>query len=300
MCQRYTSYMWITYALAAAGLNVFENLLRRLRKGYADPLLFAWLIYSFAAPISVAAFFLGGGEVVAFSANTYLLFASIVVICAITAVALVKAFQSSEVSLIVPILTFLPAFLVVSGYVMLGELPSTVGLVGVLLTVVGAYYIHAVGARAGILTPIKNLGRDLGSLLMLMSVFLWSISTNLEKQLYVSGHSAEFISMVIYVGIWVVLSALIIVMRKKGVIKILQSYWLVLLGIALSSVIIYILQTKAVGTAPTVSYAMAIKRLDVPLTVIAAWAVYREAHFTRRLAGGSIMVIGAWLIYFYG
>ncbi len=291
--------MWILLALIAALLNVAENMLRRLRKGYADPLQFAWLIYSFGAPISVVPFLLSGssGHVQHLDMPYFI---AIVTICAVTAVMLARAFQISEVSLLVPILTFLPVFRLATSYLMLGEIPSVVGIVGVIVIVAGAYYIHAVGRQKSVWMPLVNIYKDMGSMLVLGCVFLWSISTNIEKKMYVQGYSAELIAMIMYVGVWVILSVVILIKKQIGLKEVIKKYWGVAAFIALISVAIFIIQTVAIGTAPSVSYAIAIKRLDVPLSVLAGWVFYREMYVKRRLVGAIAMCAGAVLIYLWG
>ena len=56
-----------------------------------------------------------------------------------------KAIQRSPLSLTLPFLAFTPAFMLLTGFVVLGEFPNGWGMAGVILTTVGSYVLYIEG-----------------------------------------------------------------------------------------------------------------------------------------------------------
>src|SRR3989338_9209682 len=74
-----------------------------------------------------------------------------------------------------------PLFLVITSYLILGELPDTSGFIGILFVVTGAYLLNIHTVRQGIFEPLRAIGREKGAILMIAVAFIFSISSNLGK-----------------------------------------------------------------------------------------------------------------------
>src|SRR5258708_15447404 len=72
------------------------------------------------------------------------------------------ALQASPLSLCVPFLAFTPIFVIGTGYFMLGELPSTAKLAGVVLVVVGSLVMHRKLVAVSWLEPVRAVVREKG------------------------------------------------------------------------------------------------------------------------------------------
>lgn len=92
------------------------------------------------------------------------------------------SFKSSPLSLTVPFMAFTPAFVLLTGYLFLGEVPSLAGGFGVLVTVAGGYLLHA-ERNSSIWAPFKAIMRERGSMLMLASALVWSVASVMGKKL---------------------------------------------------------------------------------------------------------------------
>ncbi|MEK6949824.1 MAG: EamA family transporter, partial [Nanoarchaeota archaeon] len=93
----------------------------------------------------------------------------------------IKAIKISQISLVVPLLSFTPAFLVVISFLMLREIPTLIGFLGIALVVAGAYILNLKNLNGSILEPIKSVFREKGSMYMLIVAFLFSITSSLSK-----------------------------------------------------------------------------------------------------------------------
>jgi drug/metabolite transporter (DMT)-like permease len=96
---------------------------------------------------------------------------------------LMKALQVSSMSLCIPFMAFTPVFLIGTGYVMIGELPSWVKLLGVGLIVIGSLAMHRRLFAEGWSAPIKAIMREKGSRYILLVAFILSVTNPIEKRL---------------------------------------------------------------------------------------------------------------------
>ena len=53
-----------------------------------------------------------------------------------------RALGSGDMSLVSPMLAFTPVFLILTSFLMLGEVPSVTGVLGILIVVVGSYVLN--------------------------------------------------------------------------------------------------------------------------------------------------------------
>jgi drug/metabolite transporter (DMT)-like permease len=93
------------------------------------------------------------------------------------AVLFVQAVKVSPLSLVVPMLAFTPAFAVLTGYLLVGEVPAPLQLAGIGLVVTGALAL-TFGRRAG---GGRGL-REPGVWMMLTVALLWACTIALDKQ----------------------------------------------------------------------------------------------------------------------
>lgn len=93
----------------------------------------------------------------------------------------VYSLRRSDMSLVAPLTSLTPLFMVPIAGLALGEWPSPLGVAGVLVIVAGAYLLNVSDRTAGPLAPILALARDPGARAMLAVAFLWSISATFDK-----------------------------------------------------------------------------------------------------------------------
>ena len=96
-----------------------------------------------------------------------------------------RALVTTDLSLSVPMLAFTPVFLILTSFLILGELPSPAGAAGILLVATGAYLLNLEyrdGSPCSLTGPFLRLRRDRGIQAMLLVSFLYSISVNYDKR----------------------------------------------------------------------------------------------------------------------
>jgi len=126
----------------------------------------------------------------------------------------VRALSISPLSLTIPFLAFTPLFMLLTGWVVLREVPNAQGVAGILLIVAGAYAINIDKIRGGVLAPFKAIAREPGSRLMLIVAFIWSISSVYDKVATVNSSPAFYSSFFSVVYGLIYIPLLVIGLRK--------------------------------------------------------------------------------------
>jgi drug/metabolite transporter (DMT)-like permease len=202
------------------------------------------------------------------------------------------SFKSSPLSLTVPFMAFTPAFVLVTGFVALGETPSMLGCLGVLVTVAGGYLLYA-EKDAGIWAPFKAVLRERGSMLMLAAALVWSVASVMGKQLIL-------LSSPLYAGCVFSLThnlALLVFLALIGQVRLRELRPRVghALGLGLCLYLHIICHFAAVAMT-TVAYMLSIKRLNGLFALGFERLVFKQPLPLHRLHGTAWMTAGAVII----
>lgn len=206
-----------------------------------------------------------------------------------------KAIKDSDLSKCIPVLAFLPVFLLFTSSFMLNEKVGALGIFGVVLIAAGSYVLNIQGAKEGILTPFALLFKDKGPRIMLIISLIYSITSNYDK-IGVRSSSAFFWIFAINGYIALLLFPLLILVIKKSD----NFTWnfkpvLQITPVALINLAALIFQMVAVGRT-LVSYVISIKRLNTVFSVLIGYFIFKEKRIHEKLIGVAIMLMGVILI----
>ena len=93
-----------------------------------------------------------------------------------------KAIKVSPLSLTIPFLSFTPVFMILTGFLVLGEVPNKWGVFGIGFVVAGSYALHSAEVTHGYLAPFRAIFKEPGSWLMLIVSLLYSVLAVLGKK----------------------------------------------------------------------------------------------------------------------
>lgn len=203
----------------------------------------------------------------------------------------IRAIRVSPLSLTLPFLALTPAFLVVTGWVFLGESLGACGVSGILLVVAGSYVINLSHAGRDVFGPFRAIAREPGTRLMVLVAFLYSLTSVLGKVLI--QHSSPTYFAVHYALVMSVVLAPA-GLRKTGRPRPGRRPTLVILSGVFYSVMI-LFHMLALNVA-NVAYMIALKRFAGVFGVIYGRLFFGEKGVAHRLAGSVIMVVGGVLI----
>jgi uncharacterized membrane protein len=282
--------MWIIYAVLNPISESFRNVFSKKASKEADPLLISWFNNLIPVIVYLPVLFLVDLKF-SFEFFYSILGSGIINIAAVLLYH--RAIAKGDISLVVPMLSFTPLFLLITSPLLIGEFPDLYGLLGIVLIVFGSYLLNINLAHGSIFHPLKSLLKNKGTRYMLIVSFIWSISANFDKigiQASSTFQYIIFINMFVFMGITIFLFA-------KGKYKTEQiakaKTNLILVGFF--TAFGFFLQMTALSLT-LVAYVIAIKRTSGMLTVLHGHLFFGEKHIKERMLGSVIMFIGVLLI----
>lgn len=223
------------------------------------------------------------------------------VINSITAPLMLKAYELGEFSSVVSMMLLSPIFLLGTSFLFLGEVPSLMGIFGVVLIVAGLSVVMKSANKSDVEVLDSKSGKiNRGNLLAIFVALFWSVSVNFDK-LAVMNSNVFFAPMVI-LGIMTLLNGVYLVFTQRNNLKESFKNWkfsrqLIIfpVGIVFAVSIFFFNSALLAGLA---SYTVAVKRLAVVFGIFWGWLFFKEKNIGKKLLGSSIAVAGVVAIIF--
>lgn len=207
------------------------------------------------------------------------------------------AIKLSPISLTVPFLSFTPAFMILTGFITLGETINLWGGIGIGMIVTGSYVLNLNKAKQGLIKPFTALLHEKGSWIMLIVAFIFSLAAVIGKKAIL--HSSPlffsfffFLLFNITILIWLFAAnktswQQIFLKNKKGI-------WL-------GSLLVVHVSCHALAISmATAVYMIAVKRSSILISVFLSWIILKEAKMKSRGLGTLCMFAGVLLITLLG
>lgn len=214
------------------------------------------------------------------------------------------ALAKADASLVSPLLTFNPAFTLLIAWGALGETPGPRQTIGVAVVLFGSYLLEAKEARTGLLTPIRTLLRQPGTVLAVVASALWGATTVLEKLSidHMTPPSGPVVALLGTVFLVVLLTPGAFRSSKvdqpaqfKGGIRGLRAHPRALGTAILLAGIAPLFGFTAIALG-LVGYVTTLFKLSAILTVVWARVFLDESKLGSRLLGASVMILGGVLV----
>jgi drug/metabolite transporter (DMT)-like permease len=206
----------------------------------------------------------------------------------------IKAIKQADLSLTVPLVTLTPLFMLITSPLMLGEIPTPLDGLGVILIVIGSYILNLRSDSVGKLAPLRSLLTNPGCRKMLLVAFLWSFTSNFDK-VGVVNSSPFFWSVSLFLFIATAVTPILIYRWTESPVNKLLPH-IKLLGFAGGFAALGIgFQMVAVTMTP-VAQVIAVKRMSSLISVLFGHFLFGESGLRERLAGAIVMVLGVVLI----
>ncbi len=208
-----------------------------------------------------------------------------------------KALKIIDLSIATPLTSFTPIFLIITSFLMLGEVPSLVGMGGIFLIVFG-YYILSLKKNTNNKyekITVKSFNSR-GVWYMLAVAFLYSISSNFDK-LAVKNSDPVFGSAMVALLLGLLFAFVAILKKNEVRIKFRENINKFLLVGAISA-----LSMVAINTAmliQIVPYVISIKNISILFSVLIGIIVFKEKNAKEKIWGAVIMLAGVMLIVLY-
>jgi len=286
------SLPWLSLALGSALFQVLRNMAMK-RIGHAlDETISVWGRFTFILPFAALPLFFTG--IPRLGAGVWL-YAALFGVCQLIATQfLAIALKAGEISLVTAIWKLSLVFLVVWGFFTLHEVPSLLGLVGMLVSVAGVYLINVERARVSLWAPLVSLAADKGQRYTVLSALLYAPNVVLIKKvaLLSSPAFAVFVGYFFCAGFITPLALL----RSRRHFAQLGKHWWNFVALGLCAAVSTQLGTTAY-TLTLSSYVEAVKQLEVVLALVVGYFVFREGARIRMIwFGCSVMLAGLVLL----
>ena len=313
--------MWVLLALLTAAGTAVRDAASKHATRALDPIVVgcgisavpAVLLGGFVVARAVVAHGTGFGAALAPGSGFLTALAVSGGINVVTTPLIVWALKRSDLSLMAPLTSVTPLFMIPIAAVVLGEAPSVAGGVGVAVIVVGAYLLNVSDRSAGPLEPLVAIARDPGARAMLLVAFLYSISGTYDK-VGTQASSPLFWAASVQAVIALALAPLAVrrlrtdgrpvgaepgAGRAAGTSGLASSPirtrslappMAVLLAGAVTAVAAAAQMTAL--TLTLAAYVIAVKRTSTLFSVLLGHSLFREEGVAERLLGAAVMLAG--------
>jgi len=205
-----------------------------------------------------------------------------------------RALQISPLSMCIPFLAFTPVFLIPTSYILLGQKPQPIKLLGVVLIVIGSLAMHRTLFAVGWSAPIKAVISEKGSRYMLLVALIFSLTNPLDKKLV--DMSDVYVEAASY-GIGLVISFYLLARSQRADFAAAARgnfKWIALAG---TFDAVSLLFQLAAYTYLSVVITVSIKRAGIVLSVFAGWLFFRERGITDKVIASTVMFCGVLILY---
>lgn len=209
------------------------------------------------------------------------------------------AIRDCALYLTLPYLAFTPVFNVLTANLVLGESITAQKLLGILLVVIGAYFLNVnketLGGSRNILLPLKAIFTQRGARLMLMAAIVYSVTSVLGKGALQYGVEPGIFG-AFYFSVIGAVSLILILLTKPASIQVVikKPGKSLLVGFFMSAMVVsHFLSLATIEVA----YMIAVKRTSLLFGIVLGAFMFSEKNLSQHFFAGSLMVIGVGIIF---
>lgn len=276
---------WVFYALITAFSLATADAISKKAMSSTNEYVIAWVREGYALPFLALVFFFI--DIPPLDSTFWLTLLFLLPLEIIAIILYVKAIKISPLSLTIPFMALSPVLIILIAFILLGELPDRSGLFGIFLITLGAYLLNVRATSEGILGPIKAIGRERGSILMIIVAIIYSITATLGK-IAVQHSSPIFFGSFYPFLLTITLS---IILGLKGLLHQVVSRPRTFLWIGLFISIMVLSHFTALSLT-NVAYMISVKRVSLIFSVIYGRLLFGEGNIGERLIGSALMFAG--------
>ena len=288
--------LWFYLSLFVAASSSTTNILTKKVSKKFSSLTFLLLFFGFIIPFDILILFLLGGAPNT-SPSFYFFMMLSIGLDVIAFLCSIKGIQLSDLSLIVPLSSFLPVFTIIFNAILFRDLPTPIKLLGIILIVTGVYVLNLKDIKKGFFRPIQDVIFDRGAQLFFFANFIWALTPIFQQKavLATSPHSPAFIGVVNSIGILVVLLVIAFAKKQKFSATTIKKYSLVFLLLGVLGAASQYAAFKAFSLT-NVAYPNAVFKLSTLFTVIIGGILLKERNVKTRIVATIIMLSGVILL----
>lgn len=211
---------------------------------------------------------------------------------------LVKSLSTIDLSVFGPLNSYKPIFAILFSIILLGEIPTFWGSLGVIVIIGGSYFLNY--KESGQTYSVKNFFKNRGIIFRFLAIGLTAIAAVFSKKAILL--SSPLITLIYWSVIGWPISVLLVVKLKlnwKSELAQIKKYkgnfcFLFLSFLALQFFTLLAFEKIFVG------YSLALFQVSSLISVLFGVLFFKERNVKYRLLGSMVMVIGVILIALFG
>ena len=170
--------MWIPSSFLYAIFDSLQNVYYKKTDLQINPILMAWSVLVISSLFFLPLLFLGIPHLnISFWISVF----ARLIIDSVAFVLFIKGVQKSPLSLTIPMTSLSPILSIGTVFLVSHLLPSTLGFVGIIITVGGLYFLNFDHDTKHLLSPFRAVFKEKGVLMVAVASILWSIVSALQK-----------------------------------------------------------------------------------------------------------------------
>ncbi|MFN8343918.1 MAG: EamA family transporter [Spirosomataceae bacterium] len=209
---------------------------------------------------------------------------------------LVKSLQHGDLSVLGPINAYKSLVSLIFGFFLLGEVPNTWGLAGMLLIIAGSYFV--LSQASGSQSFSWSLFRQPEVQYRFAALFFSAIEALFLKKI-ITATNVELAFVSWCIGGFLFSAVALLLIQKSMSLQtqwpLIKTYKWYFLALGLSAGLMQ-LSTNYAFEGIEVSYALALFQISALISVFFGVHFFQETNLWRKLAGAAVMVAGAALI----
>lgn len=216
-------------------------------------------------------------------------------------VLLVYALQSTGLSVLGPINAYKSVISLVLGVFLLGEIPAPMGAAGVLLIVLGSYFVVDRDVNQARSNAFARFFRERGIQFRFAALAVSATEAIfLKKALLLSSPLTTFVFWAI-LGLPIAAAAMALLLRERlgKDVVLLRQHWPTYVRLATTTGVMQLTSLLTFGKLQ-VGYSLALFQLSTLISVFLGYRYFQEGQIRKRLFGSVIMAAGAALIVVLG
>jgi len=206
---------------------------------------------------------------------------------------LIKALQIGDLSILGPINAYKSVIGIIGGVLILGEIPSTKGLIGVCLIIFGSYFIFDTIENK---FSWKIFKRKEILYRLLALVFTATEAVFLKRCISLSSPSIAFYAWCVFGAFFSFILLKTTKINLKTEKKKFQKQAIVKLILLIISLGTMQLTTNYVFNNMQVGYALSLFQLSIIISILFGKQFFQETNIIKKLLAGIIMIAGSILI----
>ena len=210
---------------------------------------------------------------------------------------LVKSLRSIDLSLFGPLNSFKPVFALVIGGILLSEIPSVFGILGVVVIIAGTYVINYDPNRK--VSDFDKMEFRRGLFFRFLAIALTSIAAVFSKKTIILSSPLITLAWWSIIGLPI---SIYFVAKQRDLRSQISELRIRPTNLIFLFASFLVLQLSTLFTFERifVGYSLAFFQLSSIISVLFGYYFFKERNIRNRLIGSLIMIIGALLIIWFG